>query len=69
MEGKNEMSKAEKWPRSILYHMPSKIEGKRNDEIEPVNNENPSLAKDTSVANPEGNRIELTTDKQRKKEQ
>lgn len=31
---------AEKWPKSILYHMPSKTEGKRNNEAGPTTNEN-----------------------------
>jgi hypothetical protein len=43
---------AEKWPKSILYHMPSKTEGKENNEAKPATKENPSQAKDTA-GNPE----------------
>jgi len=40
---------AEKWPKKILYHIPSKTDGSSIKEVTPKNNQNPLPTKDTSA--------------------
>jgi hypothetical protein len=53
----------EKWPKSILYHIPSKTDGSGNTEAGPTSNKNSSSVKNTE-ASPNSVGVMLKPDRQ-----